>query len=183
MITDPCAECRGRGNISKKVTLDVVIPPGVDNGMRVRVTGEGEPSVDGGPPGDCYCFIRVNEHVLFRRDGKHLIIEAPITYTQAVLGATIETPTLNGLVELTIPVGTESGHVFQMRGLGMPDPHGGSPGDLLVRTNIEIPKKVSDAHEAVLRELAELEQANVTPHRKSFLKAVKEYFSHSESDS
>ena len=183
VITDPCADCRGRGNISKKVTLDVVIPPGVDDGMRVRVTGEGEPSIDGGPPGDCYCFIRVNEHVLFRREGKHLIVEAPITYTQAVLGATIETPTLNGPVELTVPAGTESGHVFQMRGLGIADPHGGPPGDLLVRTTIEIPMKVSDSHEAVLRELAEQEQANVTPHRKSFLDAVKGYFSHSESDS
>ncbi len=94
-------------------------------GMRVRLAGEGEPSPDGGPPGDCYCFVSVREHPLFHRDGRHLILELPITYTQAALGATIEVPTLDGPDNLAIPPGTQSGEVFRMRKRGMPDPHGG----------------------------------------------------------
>jgi len=143
--------------------------------MRVRLTGEGQPSPDGGPPGDCYCHISLRKHKLFEREGDHLILRMPITYTQAVLGAEIEVPTLNGPATLTIPPGAASGEVFKLRGKGMPDPHGRGEGDLYVQTNIEIPKKLEPRQEELLRELAELEHTNVSAHRKSFLESIREY--------
>ncbi len=176
IISDPCRDCRGQGYIPAKVSLDVAIPAGVDDGMRVRVPGEGEPSLDGGPPGDLYCFVSVRKHRLFDREGSHLILRLPMTYTQAALGATIEVPTLDGPYELKVPAGTQPGDVFRIRSQGMPDPRGGMRGDLHVQTYIEIPKKLSAEQEALLRELAELEHANVTPHRKSFLKTLRDYF-------
>lgn len=176
VITNPCDACHGQGYVARRVSVDVAIPPGVDDGMRVRLAGEGEPSPDGGPPGDCYCFISVRPHELFQRDGRHLILRVPITYSQAVLGATLEVPTLEGRTELDIPPGTQPGDVFRLRGEGMPDPHGGPKGDLLVETYIEVPKHVSSDQEELLRQLAELEQADVTPHRKSFLEKLRSYF-------
>ncbi len=176
IITDPCRDCRGQGFVSGKVNLDVAIPAGVDDGMRVRLTGEGGPSPDGGPPGDCYCFVSVRPHQLFERDGTHLILRLPMNYTQAVLGATVEVPTLNGPYELKVPAGTQPGEVFRIRSEGVPDPRGGPRGDLLVQTFIEIPKRLSPEQEKLLRELAELEHADVTPQRKSFLKTLRDYF-------
>lgn len=176
IISDPCRDCRGQGYTPAKVTLDVAVPAGVDDGMRVRLPGEGEPSPDGGPPGDCYCFVSVRKHRLFERDGSHLILRLPMTYTQAALGATIEVPTLDGPYDLKVPAGTQPGDVFRIRGQGMPDPRGGARGELLVQTFIEIPKKLSAEQETLLRELAELEHSDVTPHRKSFLKTLRDYF-------
>src|SRR5262245_12462742 len=176
IITDPCEGCRGRGYVQERAKLDVSIPAGIDNGMRVRLPGYGEPSPDGGPPGDCYCFVSVRKHKLFEREGTHLILRMPITYTQAALGAAIEVPTLEGPFELTVPPGTQSGEVFRIRGRGVPDPRGGAAGDLHVQTFIEVPKKLGKRQEELLRELAELEQTDVTPHRKSFLERLREYF-------
>jgi molecular chaperone DnaJ len=180
IITDPCYDCRGQGFVPSPVRLEVAIPAGIDDGMRVRLPGEGEPSPDGGPPGDCYCFVTVREHRLFERDGRHLILRLPMTYTQAALGATVEVPTLKGPHNLTIPPGTQPGDVFRIRSEGVVDPRGGAPGDLLVQTFVEIPKKLSSEQESLLRELAELEHANVTPHRKSFLKKLRDYFAPAE---
>jgi molecular chaperone DnaJ len=176
VITDPCTECRGRGYVQERSKLDVTIPAGIDNGMRVRLTGYGEPSPDGGPAGDCYCFVAVRKHKLFERDGTHLILRMPISYTQAALGAVLDVPTLNGPYELTVPAGSQSGEVFRIRGRGLPDPRGGSAGDLHVQTFIEVPKKLTPTQETLLRELAEVEQAEVSPHRKSFLERLREYF-------
>ncbi len=175
-ITDPCVACRGNGMQSETVHLDVAIPAGIDDGMRVRLTGEGEPSTSGGPAGDCYCFISVREHPLFQRDGIHLILRLPTTYTQVVLGGMVEVPTLQGRETLEIPPGTKIGEVFRLGGKGMQDPRSRGTGDLLVQINVEVPKKVSGRHEEVLRELAELEQADVSPHRKSFMETLRNYF-------
>lgn len=175
-ITDPCDHCRGNGVESKKVRLDVAIPAGIDDGMRVRLSGEGEPSPDGGPPGDCYCFISIRDHELFLRDGTNLILHLPITYTQAALGASIEVPTLDGPDTLEIPPGTQAGQVFGMRGRGMPDTRGRGVGDMLVEVFIEVPKRISGRHEELLRELAELESSNVSPHRETFLEKLRGYF-------
>lgn len=177
LVTDPCPDCRGRGQIEERSKLDVTIPAGVDNGMRVRLAGYGEPSPDaGGPPGDCYCFVAVKKHKIFEREGNHLILRLPITYSQAALGASIGVPTLSGPHELKIPAGTQSNDVFRVRGRGMPDPRGGSAGDLHVQTYIEVPKKMTGKQEKLLRDLAELEKTEVSPHRKSFLERFKEYF-------
>ncbi len=176
LIVEPCNVCRGQGIKQNKVELDVAIPAGVDDGMRVRLKGEGEPSPFGGPPGDCYCFIRLRKHKLFHRDGPNLILQLPITYSQAALGSTIDVPTLEGPNSLTIPSGSQSGDVFKIAGRGMPDTQTGRKGDLLVQTFIETPKKLNERQEELLRELAELENADVSPQRKSFLDKIKDYF-------
>jgi molecular chaperone DnaJ len=181
VITDPCDGCRGRGYVQGRVKLDVQIPVGIDDGMQIRLAGYGEPSPDGGPPGDAFCFVAVKKHRLFQRDGTHLILQMPITYSQAALGATIEVPTLSGPYSLEIPPGSASGEVFRIRGRGMPDLRGGPHGDLHVQTFIEVPKRLSSEQERLLRELAEVEQAEVSPHRKSFLERIRDYFTPSES--
>ena len=112
VVTDPCNDCRGRGQVQDRSKLDVTIPAGVDNGMRVRLAGYGEPSPDGGPPGDCYCFVEVKKHKLFEREGTHLVLRMPISYSQAALGATIEVPTLAGPHELRIEVKAFAGKSF-----------------------------------------------------------------------
>jgi molecular chaperone DnaJ len=182
VVARPCQKCRGSGFVAGAVQRDVHIPAGVDNGIRLRLSGEGEPSPDGGPPGDCYCFIHVREHALFHRDGSHLVLQLPIAYSQAALGATIEVPTLDGPDALTIPAGTQSGEVFRLRKRGMPDPNGGPRGDLLVQTFIEVPKKLNANQEVLLRQLAELERSEVTPHRRSFLNKLRDYFASTEEE-
>ena len=176
LIKDPCAKCRAAGFVLRKVRRDVQIPAGIDDQMRVRLPGEGEPSPSGGPRGDCYCFVTVKDHPLFQRDGEHLIVRVPVAYTQAALGASIEVPTLDGPHELKIPAGTPTGEVFRLRGRGMPSLRGRSPGDLLVQVNVEVPRTLSPQQEELLRKLAEQEHVEVSPHRKSFFDKLREYF-------
>jgi molecular chaperone DnaJ len=176
VIREACGECRGDGYVLQRVTREIKIPAGVDNQTRLRLTGDGEPSPEGGPPGDCYCFLSVRDHPLFQRDGPHLICQVPISYSQAALGAKIEVPTLDGREDLQVPAGTQTGEAFRLRGRGMPDARGRSRGDLVVQVHIEVPKRLSDEHERILRELAEVEQRHVTPQRKNFFSKLKEYF-------
>lgn len=176
VIRDPCPQCKGAGLVPQTVTREVRIPAGVDSHTRLRLEGEGEASPDGGPPGDCYCFITVQRHPFFERDGQHLVCQVPISYSQAALGAVIEVPTLDGTEELKIAAGTQSGDVFKLRGRGMPDPRHRGRGDLLVQVYIEVPKKLSAEHEKVLRDLAKIEHTDVSPRRKSFFEKLKEYF-------
>jgi molecular chaperone DnaJ len=180
IIVDPCGDCRGAGQIAAPVDLDVAIPAGVDDGMRVRLTGEGEGSTSGGPSGDCFCFVNIRKHKLFHRDGQNLILQLPISYTQAALGATIEVPTLDGRDKLEIKRGTQSGDVFKLHGRGMPSPQGRATGDLLIQTFIETPKQISKEQEGLLRQLAELEQTEVLPERKNFMQRLTEYFATEE---
>jgi molecular chaperone DnaJ len=175
-IGSPCADCRGTGLENKKAELTVTIPAGVDDGMRVRVTGEGEASPDGGPTGDCYVFVTVKPHELFKRDGNNLILQLPISYTQAALGAEIEVPTLDGPETLTVQRGTQSGEVFTLRGKGVVDPRGGRPGELLVQVFVEVPKKLNGDQERLLRELAAIDHQAVLPARTSFLDKLKTFF-------
>ena len=175
-ISTPCTDCRGSGLQNQKAELTVNIPPGVDDGTRLRVQGEGEASPDGGPVGDCYVFINVKPHALFKRDGSHLILQLPISYSQAALGSEIEVPTLEGPQSLTIEPGTQNGDVFTLRGQGIADPRTRSKGDLLVQVFIEVPKTLSKAQEQLLRELAELDHESVLPHRTTFLEKLRNFF-------
>lgn len=175
-VATPCKTCRGAGHTLKKIEADVDVPAGVDSGMQIRMTGLGEPSPGGGPAGDCYCVVAVLPHALFEREGQHLICRMPITYSQAVLGAKLEAPTLAGPAEVVIPPGTQSGDVFRLRGQGLSDPRVEGVGDLLVQVTIEVPKRVTAEEDALLRQLAELEHKNVAPARRSFFDKVKEYF-------
>ncbi len=176
VVAEPCDACRGQGLQPEEVTLSVRIPAGVDDGMQVRLQGEGERSPQGGTPGDCYCVIRVRKHPLFERDGQNLFLQVPITYTQAVLGAEMDIPTMQGPRTLSIPPGTPSGHVFRLARFGVPSPQGGPTGELLVRTFIEVPTKIDKEQERILRELAELENTEVAPERRSFLERIRDYF-------
>jgi len=177
VIRDKCDSCRGSGRTVEKSTLEITIPPGIDEGMQLCLRGEGEPGTSGGPRGDLYVNVHVKMHQFFDRDEKNLHCRFPITYSQAALGADIEIPTLSGLHNLTIPAGTQPGENFRMRGMGMPDVHGGREGDLIVEVQLEVPTKLNEQQEQMLRELAELEQKHVSPHRKSFFDNLKEYFS------
>jgi len=176
VIREACQKCRGVGFIGERVTREVAIPAGVDTGTRLRLQGEGEPSPDGGPRGDCYVFIRLAEHPLFHRDGHDLACQVPIHYAQLALGATIQVPTLDGPEDLSIPPGTQSGEIFRLRGRGMPSPRSRSRGDLLIQVYVEVPKTLDERHQRVLRELAEIENTNVTPARTSFFSKLKDYF-------
>lgn len=176
VIREKCEGCRGTGFQAKPAKLEINIPPGVDNGMQLRVGGEGEPGPNGGPRGDLYVDIHVREHKLFHREGRNLTCRVPVTYSQAVLGTEIDVPTLKGKRQFTIPAGTQANEVFRLRGEGMPDPHGGPKGDLFVEIHLEVPKRVNGRQAELIRELAEVEHANVSPQRKSFFETVKEWF-------
>lgn len=176
-ITEPCKPCQGQGYVGKKVKLDVTIPAGVDAGMQVRLSGEGQPSPDGGPPGDCFCHVSLRKHPLFERDGSDLYVSVPISFTQAALGAKIEIPTLDGPDVLDVAAGTQSGEVFRLVRKGMPDPRSGRVGNLLVRVFVEVPKTLSGVQEEMLRALAAEEECNVSPHRSSFMEKLREYIS------
>ncbi|NLF09913.1 MAG: molecular chaperone DnaJ [Pirellulaceae bacterium] len=176
VISSPCGDCRGSGYVRKKVSRKVDVPPGVDNRTRLRLQGEGEPSHNGGPPGDCYCFIHIAEHPLFHRRGQDLICEIPIGYSQAALGTAIEVPTLDGPEKLNLPPGTQNGQVFALRGHGMPDLKRHGRGNLLVQVGIEVHKPLSPEHEAALRKLAEIENTHVSQTKKSFFEKLKELF-------
>jgi molecular chaperone DnaJ len=176
IIDKPCTGCRGSGRTPMKRQITVRIPPGIHDGTQMRVTGEGEPGFNQGPRGDLYCIIRVRPHELFERHEDDLIYEVPIAFSQAALGANLEVPSLNKKVVLKIPTGTQTGRVFRMKGLGMPNMYGHGRGDLLIRVKIETPKKMTKQQEKLLREFAELEEKNVTPERKSFFDKMKSLF-------
>lgn len=176
IITDPCPGCRGAGRVQAKRTLDVTIPPGVDSGNRIRISGEGEAGDPGAPRGDLYVALRVREHQLFRRDGPHLICQVPITFSQAALGGDIDVPTLDGKHVLTLKRGTQSGDVARVQGKGMPNLRGGRPGDLLVQLVVETPRNLTKRQEELLREMAELDNKHVSPQRKGFLDKLRDFF-------
>jgi molecular chaperone DnaJ len=142
--------------------------------------GEGEAGENGGPAGDLLVEIHVKSHPLFERDGRHLTCQVPITYAQAALGTEIDIPILTGKHRVTVAPGTQPGDILRLRSQGMPDPHGGPRGDLHVQFQVEVPKKLTKKHEELLRQLAELDETQVSPHRKSFFESVKQFFSASE---
>jgi len=180
IIKDACQTCRGNGRQSKKRKLVVKIPPGISEGQAVRVQGEGEPpprelSPSGeGVRGDLHVVIRVREHEFYERDGDNLIMRMPISFTQASLGAEVEVPTLDGSEPLTIPKGTQFGAMFTVEGGGLPNLRSGRRGNLVVLTEIEIPRKLSATQEKLLRDFAETEDHDVMPESQGFWKKIKD---------
>jgi molecular chaperone DnaJ len=150
-IKDPCPECDG-GWTRKRQKISLDIPKGVDTGMRLRVAGAGEPSPDGGPPGDLYVVVNIREHKIFQRDGADLYATQELSFPEAALGATIEVPTLDGKkVEMTVPAGTQPGEVQRLKGLGMPRMEGHGKGDLYIRLKLLVPKKLTAEQKELLR--------------------------------
>jgi molecular chaperone DnaJ len=157
-------------------TLSVKIPPGVDNGSRLKLRGEGETGLAGGPAGDLYVVIQVEPHPLFVRDGLDIICEVPISFVQAALGAELEVPTLEGKVKMKIPSGTQSGRVFRLKGKGVKDIQGYHQGDQHVRVALETPTHLTARQKELLKEFAALGGEEVHPLSKGFLDKVKEIF-------
>jgi molecular chaperone DnaJ len=176
IITDPCRKCGGKGLIPKKRTLNVKIPAGVHEGQAIRVAGEGEPGQNNGPRGDLYCYVRIKAHPFFMRDGSNLVVTVPLSFTQLALGTTIDVPTLEGTRKLRIPPGTQHGTILRIRGQGLPDIRTGRKGDLLVKTAVEIPKRLTPQQEALLREYAKTEELEVNSESKSFFERIKQHF-------
>jgi molecular chaperone DnaJ len=178
VIHELCPDCNGAGRRQRERSLDVEIPPGVETGMRVRLAGEGETGTHGGMPGDLYVLIEVADHPFFERKGTDLFCTIPITISQAALGADIRVPTLHGEEKLKIPEGTQSGHVFRLKGKGMPSPHGHAKGDLHIRVRVVIPTKLSREQKRLLEELAATLDANNQPveRNSSFFERVKDMF-------
>jgi molecular chaperone DnaJ len=179
MIVDPCATCRGAGRVKKHKTLAVKIPAGVDEGDRIRLSGEGEAGVNGGPPGDLYVVIHLKAHGVFQRDGDDLHCEMPISFTLAALGGEIEIPTLDGSAKVKIPAETQTGQVFRLRGKGIKGVRSSYPGDLLCEVVIETPVRLNDRQKELLRELEEStkkDDARHSPRAKSFMEKVREFF-------
>ncbi len=176
VVRNPCQRCRGGGQREVPVDLRVRIPPGMPAGSQLRLAGEGEPGTLGGPRGDLFVVVEIEDHPLFERDGDDLVCEMPITYAQAALGARIDVPTLSGAAELEIPAGTQSGDVFRLRGMGMPSVHGHGKGHLLIRVSVEVPRKLTARQRVLLEELSSLDSVASTPRRESFLDKVKTLF-------
>lgn len=180
VIREFCDGCRGKGRLAKKRSLSVRIPAGISDGQAVRVRGEGEPppmevSPSGeGIRGDLHVVVRVEEDELFQREGNHLALEMPISFTQASLGAEIEVSTLDGRQKVTIPRATQHGSMFRLSGHGLPDLRSGRRGDLVVITKIDIPKKLTTEQERLLREYAASENTHVNPETQSFWKKMKD---------
>jgi len=178
-ITDPCNTCHGQGRVEKTRTLSVKVPPGVDTGDRIRLSGEGEAGPDGGPPGDLFVQMSVRQHNIFERDGKNLYCEVPITFVAAALGGELEVPTLDGRVKLKIPAETQTGKLFRLRGKGVKPVRGGSVGDLLCRAVVETPVKLNKQQKALLEQFQESlgEGGHAqSPRQTSWFEGVKSFF-------
>ena len=175
IIKNMCGACGGGGRIAKEKQLQVNIPRGVDDEMRIRLSGEGEAGVRGAPPGDLYIFIKISPHSLFQREGAELYCRVPLAMTQAVLGGMIEVPTLDGgRARVTIPAGTQSGQQFRLRGKGMPAVRGKGFGDMIVQTKVETPVNLTDKQEELLREFEKNGGKNNSPETDGFFAKVKE---------
>ncbi len=175
-IEKPCTTCRGDGRTLKTTKLNVRIPPGVDNGSRLRSSGNGEAGVAGGQTGDLYIVISVKEHELFERQGDDLFCEIPIKFTLASLGGSIEVPTLFGKASLKIPVGTQSGTTFRLRDKGMPSLRGGRQGDQLVRVHVEVPQSLTPEQRKILEDFARISGDANEPTSKTFFEKAKKFF-------
>lgn len=176
MIADPCEACGGSGVVSKRREITVRVPPGVDDGTRMRLSGEGEAGRRGGPTGDLYVFLSVAAHDFFERHGDDLLCEVPITFAQAALGAQIDVPTLEGRESLKVPRGTQTGTEFRLRGKGFSSLRGRTRGDEVVRVVVETPRRPTERQEELLRELAKLDEHAVSSKRRSFLDKIKNFF-------
>lgn len=179
VVVDPCKTCSGSGRVRKTKSLSVKIPAGVDEGDRIRLSGEGEPGQNGGPHGDLFVEIEVKPHKIFTREGSHLLCEVPISFAAAALGGEVEVPTLGGQVSLKVPAGTQSGKRFRLRGKGVKPVRGGPVGDLYCTTSIETPVNLTKDQKALLEQLDDSLQSGASKHSpksRSWLDGVKSFF-------
>lgn len=176
IIKKPCRKCSGKGRVKKNKKLTVKIPAGVDNGSRLRVSGEGEAGLRGGSKGDLYVYLYVRPHKFFERDGTTVICEVPINIVQATLGAEIKVPTLDGQVIMKVPEGTQPGKILRLKGKGIASLRNGGRGDQLVTIKVVVPTKLNDKQKDALRKFADVSGDNINPEEKSFLKKIADLF-------
>ncbi len=178
-ITSPCSICNGVGRVKKNKTLEVSIPAGIDTGMRIRSSGNGEPGLNGGPNGDLFVEVGVKEHHVFEREEDDLHCEAPLSFAKSALGGSIDVPTLNGKASFDVPEGTQSGKTFRLRGKGLPNVRSGAFGDLYCHVVLETPVNLTEYQRKLLKEFDESVDKNKekhNPHSKSWMDKVKEFF-------
>ena len=184
IIRHPCRSCRGSGRIEGRKTLQIKVPPGVDEGARLRLLKEGEAGVAGGPPGDLYVVISVRKHPLFERDGRDLYIEAPVPFACAALGSEIEVPTLEGREMIDLPEGTQTGSMLSLKGRGLPplQPRADPArlermrGDIFVRVFVEVPTRLTDRQRDLLQDFADESGTEVSPVHKGFVEKLRDFF-------
>ena len=175
VIVDRCPACGGAGATRAEATVEVKVPPGVDTGTRLKLSGEGEPApVPGGDPGDLYVVLQVRDHPVFKREDTEILCEMPITFTQAALGAQIDVPTLDGPAKLKIPAGTQGGKVFRLKGKGVPALQGAGRGDQHVRVMVETPTHLSKEQKELLERFAAISGEETNPQARSFWEKVKD---------
>ena len=173
VVVDRCTACAGQGATREEATVEVKVPPGVDTGTRLKLSGEGEPApVAGGSPGDLYVVLQVREHPIFTREDTEVLCEMPISFTQAALGGSIDVPTLDGPAKLKVPAGTQSGKVFRLKGKGIASLSGGGRGDQHVRVSVETPTHLTREQKELLERFAALSGAETHPQAKSFWQKV-----------
>ena len=173
IIHQPCSDCRGSGSVRKRKTIKASIPAGIDNGQTISIRGQGHAGKNGGPAGDLLITITVRPHELFRREGTSVLCEAPITFAQAVLGAELEIPTIDGKVKYDLPEGTQSGTTFRLKGKGIPSINGRGRGDQYVTVYIETPRNLNKEQKEALKKFAEAVGDNNYEERKKFFKKFK----------
>jgi molecular chaperone DnaJ len=176
IIEEPCPSCKGAGHKKKIEELEVDIPAGVSTGQRLRWSGKGGPGSAGGPPGDLYLFIRLEDHPLFERQDLDVLCTVPISFVQAALGGKVDVPTLEGKVSMAVPSGTQTGKVFRLRGKGFPPLSGGQRGDQLVTVVVETPVNLSEEQKQLLQKFGELSGEDVHPEKSSFFQRLKDLF-------
>jgi molecular chaperone DnaJ len=182
-VKNPCDTCFGQGRVRRTKKLSVKIPPGVDNGDRIRLGGEGEAGRNGGPAGDLYVEVHVRAHEIFEREGEHLSCEVPVSFVTAALGGTVLVPTLDGQVSLKIPAETQSGGVFRLRDKGVKPVRGGARGDLFCKVMVETPVKLSSEQKDLLRKFEaslKADDGRHTPREEGFFEGVKRFFTGAE---
>src|SRR5258706_4891400 len=177
VIRNPCKSCRGAGLVQKERTLNVDVPPGVEEGTRIRLSGEGAAGANGGPPGDLYIFLSVAEHLIFQRDGHDLHCRAPVSFVMAAMGGSIDVPTLDGgRAKVSIPEGTQPGRQFRLRGKGMPVLRSAQRGDLYVELAVETPVRLTRRQKELLRAFEAVSQNGTQPEAEGFLARMKEFW-------
>lgn len=177
IITDPCTECEGVGRVKKKQHLNIKVPAGIDTGMRLRMSGHGDAGEGGGPAGDLYVFITVKPHEVFERDGDDVILELPISFSEAALGCKKELPTpLGETCLITVAEGTQTGKLLRIKSKGVPNVHGQGKGDMIIKVAVETPVGLSQKQKDLLKQFSELEGDHNSPRKRGFLDKLKSFF-------
>ena len=176
IIKNPCKTCNGTGRVRKSRTIFIKVPAGIDEGQTISLRGEGQGGLNGGPSGDLFATVSIKPHKLFKRSGQDVLLEMPVSFVQAALGAQLTVPTIDGKVQYDLPEGTQTGTVFRLKGSGIPNPSGRGRGDQYIKVNIEIPKNLTGEQKEILRKFEDTVGESHYQERKGFFSKMKDRF-------